>query len=147
MGRAALVAATLVLAGVSAQSHAWATGYELEQDCLRPAENGGRDAVEQGYCLGYISAAMELVPCTPPPQTQIGVAQRVFLNWARRNPQRLSEPTAAAVNDSFREAWVAGVDCSRNRRLNLSPKSPQRYELQSSLSYARDVLDLWCGRR
>jgi len=45
-------------------------------------------------------------PCTPPGTAiPIGVAQEVFLAWARHNPAQLAESAAAAVNDAFREAW------------------------------------------
>jgi hypothetical protein len=102
-------AAALVLAAPSANAEGnLKTGYALEQACRTPA-NGGGDAVYAGYCLGYLAAALNYAPCTPPGTTiPIGVAQEVFLAWARRNPARLAESAAAAVNDAFREAWGCG---------------------------------------
>jgi hypothetical protein len=70
-----------------------------------------------GYCLSYLNGSWEYLNvlsafpgavraagiCAPP--ASMMQLQRVFLNWAERNPQRWSENRAFGVQAAFSEAW------------------------------------------
>ncbi len=55
-----------------------------------------------GYAESPINRASGI--CNAPPVSGLQL-QRVFLNWAERNPQRWNEIRALGVQAAFREAW------------------------------------------
>jgi Rap1a immunity proteins len=110
---ACAVAVTVALGATGA-------GAETRDDRIQTLYTYCKDETAEstlGYCLSYLNGSWEYLNvlsafpgavraagiCAPP--ASMMQLQRVFLNWAERNPQRWSENRAFGVQAAFSEAW------------------------------------------